>query len=199
MLGAHIMIVPIKFEYDVDKVREALVYLASHSAGLDKYKACKLLFLADKYHLVRYGRTITGDTYYAMPHGPAPTKILDLLTLIIDHSARIPEFADVLTVNRSFQHPRLEADALPEWDNLSKSDREALDKTLRRFDKAPPYTLKLLTHDMAAYKNAWDQRRNKNSVPMAFEDFFEDDSDAIAGVLEEAIEDSEIRRAFPGH
>lgn len=193
------MIVPIKFEYDVDKVREALVYLASRSAGLDKYKACKLLFLADKYHLVRYGRTITGDTYYAMPHGPAPTTILNLLTLIIDNSASIPEFADVLTVNRSFRYPRLEADALPQWDNLSKSDREALDETLRHFDKVSPWTLKLLTHDMAAYKNAWDKRKNKKSVPMAFEDFFEDDPDALAGVLEEAVEDSEIRSAFSGH
>ena len=81
-------------------------------------------------------------------------------------------------------------------ENLSKSDVEALDETVARFDAKTFSELRALTHEMVAYQKAWDRRGNKNSVPMAFEDFFEEDSDAMAGVLEETIEDSWIQKAF---
>lgn len=186
----------IEFQRDQDRTREAIAYLASKSkAGLDKYMICKLLFLADKYHLVRYGRTITGDRYFAMPHGPAPSTILSLLTsLTEEENSRL---ADALTVDRSYQYPRFLARRAPDVEYLSASDIEALDETFARFGSKSFPELRALTHEMAAYQKAWDKRGNKNSVPMAFEDFFEEDSDAIAGVLEEAIENSQLRKTFP--
>ena len=36
------------------------------------------MFLAEKYHLVRYGRPITGDRYDAMKDGPVPSFTYDL-------------------------------------------------------------------------------------------------------------------------
>ena len=188
----------IDFQLDLDKTREAIVYLASKvPGGFSKYEACKLLFLSDKYHLVRYGRTITGDRYFAMPHGPAPTRVLNLLNMFIEDTASVPAFSSVLTVDRSFEHPRFLADQPLEFDNLSASDLEALDETLARFGAKKFPELKALTHEMPAYQKAWDGRRGKNSAQMAFEDFFDEDSDAIAGVLEQAIEDSQLRKAFP--
>lgn len=189
----------IVFQFDMDKTREALIYLASKSTGgFDKYKACKLLFLAEKYHLVRSGRTITGDVYYAMPHGPAPTRSLKILTMVIDDPDSVPTFSSVLAVDRSFQYPRFTAAWPLELDNLSKSDIEALDETLARFDSKTFSELRALTHKMVAYQKAWDGNGTQKSFQMAFEDFFEEDSDSIAGVLEEAIEDSQLRKAFPG-
>lgn len=190
---------PIEFKFDAEKVKEALAYLASKlPSGLEKYIACKLLFLADKYHLVRYGRTITGDRYFAMPHGPAPTRTLDLLNALLE-TPETTTLSSALKIDRSFRYPRFLAVEPPaEWENLSKSDREALDETLERYGSRDFPKLKILTHDLVAYQRAWEGRGSRNSVPMAFEDFFEDDPDAIAGVLEEAIEDSEIRRAFSG-
>jgi len=187
----------IEFQFDLDKTREAIAYLASRSNnGFDIYKACKLLFLADKYHLVRYGRTITGDTYFALLHGPAPTRTLGLLSMLIEDPATAPALSSVLRVDRSFQHPRFKTVQSPGMENLSKSDVEALDETVARFDAKTFSELRALTHEMVAYQKAWDRRGNKNSVPMAFEDFFEEDSDAMAGVLEETIEDSWIQKAF---
>ncbi len=43
-----------------------LVRLAN--APVDKMKIIKLIWLADRLHLRKYGRTIVGDTYYAMKH-----------------------------------------------------------------------------------------------------------------------------------
>jgi len=189
----------ISFQYNPEKAREAIVYLVAHSKrGIEKGILCKLLFLADKFHLVRYGRTITGDAYFALPHGPAPTKILDLLK---NDLANSPELSAALTVDHTFQYPRFSAEPLPEWNNLSKSDIEALDETVKRFGGMAFTQLRGITHETVAYQNAWDTKPSGvAAAPMAFEDFFEEDSDAIAGVLEEAIEDSRLRKAFsPGH
>jgi hypothetical protein len=42
-------------------------------------KALKLIFLADRYHLCRYGRLITNDSYVAMKHGPVPSATRDIV------------------------------------------------------------------------------------------------------------------------
>lgn len=192
----------IEFRLDKDRSREALVYLAAKLAdtapdiGFDVYRACKLLFLADKLHLVRYGRTITGDRYFAMDHGPVPNRILDLLKLFID-DPDLPWLSSVLVIDRAYQNPRFHPTLPLEFGNLSQSDLEALDETLTRYGSMTFDVLKALTHEMVAYQKAWDNRQGRNSVPMDFEDFFEEDSDAIAGVLAEAIENSQLRKAFP--
>src|SRR5437899_12988053 len=70
----------VAFTFDVEKASAALLYLASRDLpAFDKGKACKLLFLADKLHLVRYGRPITGDHYWALEHGPVPSTVLNLI------------------------------------------------------------------------------------------------------------------------
>ena len=194
-----VIMVRIEFPFDSEKTREALAYLASRSpTGRDKYILCKLLFLADKYHLVRYGRTITGDRYFALEHGPAPNRVLNQLNMFIDEPESIPSLASLFKVDRSFRYPRMLLVQQTDFDNLSKSDIEALDATLERYGSKEFPELRALTHEMVAYQRAWAARRRKKSVPMDFEDFFEEDPDAIAGVLEEAIEDSKLRKAFPG-
>jgi uncharacterized phage-associated protein len=190
-----------EFTFDFEKAKEAIVYLATKvPKGMSKYIACKLLFLADRYHLVRYGRPVTGDLYCALPHGPVPTTILNLLSGLVgeaETSEQVSALRSVLAVNRSYSNPRISARNPLKQERLSKSDIEALDETIERHGGKSFEELKALTHETLAWQNAWAKRGRKNSAPMAFEDFFEEDPDALVGVLEEAIEDSELRRAFP--
>lgn len=186
---------PLDFKLDSDKTREALAYLASSSPdGRTKYILGKLLFLADKYHLVRYGRTITGDRYIAMEDGPAPNRILDQLNLLIEEPENVPSLSSILRVDHSFRQPRISLAGHTDFENLSQSDMEALDIILKRHGSKDFAELRALTHEMVAYLRAWDRRTGK-AAPMAFEDFFEEDADAINGALEEAIEDSNLRAA----
>jgi len=66
---------------DTRKIIQALAYVASKQQGaaIDNLKAFKLLWLADRYHLRQYGRTVTGDTYFAMPKGIVPSDAKHLL------------------------------------------------------------------------------------------------------------------------
>ena len=67
-----------QFKPNRRKIVEALVYLAIQRPGIGVFHANKTLFFADRAHLLRYGRTITGDIYYAMDDGPVPTNAYDI-------------------------------------------------------------------------------------------------------------------------
>ena len=56
----------IAFEFDVEKFVNASVYLVERCPEVTKMKLAKLLYFADKEHLLAYGRTITGDRYIKM-------------------------------------------------------------------------------------------------------------------------------------
>ena len=71
------------FKFDFEATKAVLLYLAAKELpNFDKYRASKLLFLADREHLVCFGRTITGDSYNALPYGPTPNRTLELLDAI---------------------------------------------------------------------------------------------------------------------
>src|ERR1041384_8687187 len=76
-------------EYRFDKVLATVLYLAGmpdRVTNFDKKKALSLLYLADKLHLVRYGRPIFGEHYRALPEGAIPQRTLDRLNNFEKHS-----------------------------------------------------------------------------------------------------------------
>jgi len=48
-----------------DTIIESLYYILKKIGKTDKLKLILLLYLSDKYSIIHFGRTITGDTYYA--------------------------------------------------------------------------------------------------------------------------------------
>src|SRR5258708_22977842 len=54
-------------------------YGKKEDVSINKMKAIKLIWLSDRLHLRRFGRTITGDTYFALPFGPVASNTRDLL------------------------------------------------------------------------------------------------------------------------
>lgn len=66
---------------DMDKVLEAILFVASKVPEPTFHKIAKIFWFADKLHLQRYGFILSGDTYHAMNNGPVPSKIYDMLKL----------------------------------------------------------------------------------------------------------------------
>ena len=79
----------IEFKFNVKKLINALAFFAGEITDLDKLKAAKLLYFADKHHLVRYGRPILGDCYCALDAGPIPSRSLDIMKRIISQLCHI--------------------------------------------------------------------------------------------------------------
>jgi uncharacterized phage-associated protein len=83
------------FALDTDKVIEAVLFVASRIENPTLHAIAKVLFHADKMHLSRYGRPISGDRYVAMKHGPVPSATYDILkTVRGDASFPLPTRAE---------------------------------------------------------------------------------------------------------
>lgn len=184
----------IEFDLDFEKAVAALLYMAATTPKFDQYKACKLVFLADKRHLVKYGRTITGDHYAALEFGPIPSSIRDEIKRLFDENTGV--FKDAFDVDRRFVNPRLVAKKGFDQGVLSKSDIEIICEIVNEFGSKSFDELKAITHETAAFKKAWKPSEFVKSFPMKFVDFFEEDEDAVAGVLEEVQENYALKKSF---
>ena len=193
---------PIQFDFHPKKAIAAIRFLAECEVpDLTKEKANKLIFLADKAHLVRFARPITGSTYAALPHGPVPSQIDNLLDeLEADQisSANAQLLASEVCLDRRFRYPRLVARGTTQTaiEQLSPSDISVFREILKRFSGMDFSQLRAITHEMPAYERAWESRTG-NRGWMKFEDLFEEDENAVLGALEEATENWKIRSQFP--
>lgn len=197
-----------QFQFDAAKLGQALAYLAGSVSDLTKLKAAKLLYFADKYHLVRYGRPITGDRYYCLDHGPVPSASLnaigDLLTPVRIRlggrtlgTAMSQVLGQFLHVDRRGRHPRLvakvDADKL---DALTATEREALDATSKRYGKLPAGQLIELTHKEKTWITANEGRQPGTSVEIAWELFLEQEAPSVSVEVRQHIDEHQDTDTF---
>jgi uncharacterized phage-associated protein len=122
---------------------------------LSKIQIIKLLFLADKYHLLNYGRTTTGDDYWAMRMGPVGSSAKDVLSVEENKLSRLP--SEVLEYvkehldefDNSF---RAKKNKKCEFEMLSDSDKKALDFAFSKFGTYGPFELRDYTHKYPEWK-----------------------------------------------
>lgn len=147
---------------DTASIIEALYYILRKLGKADKIKLVKLIYLADKYHLIRYGRTITNDDYYAMEHGPVGTTVKDILSLdSFNISKSGYKYASGLIEIIDDNSFRANPDARVSFDMLSESDKEALDFVVEKFGKMGPWKLRDYTHKYPEWYQYEDLFTNK--------------------------------------
>ena len=161
-------------EFDHKKATQTINYLTKKEGGqIDKLKLIKLVYLADRYHLRRYGRPIVNDAYYAMPLGPVASSVKD-----------IAEFSDYLADSeRTYAAGFLGQGAVPntvvstsdvDTDIFSKSELEALDFAYSEFGAETPLALVNLTHRYPEWEKFKGPLEAKETTrePMSYDDFF---------------------------
>ncbi|MDO7742580.1 MAG: Panacea domain-containing protein [Pedobacter sp.] len=133
-------------QFDKDKAINALLFIAqgiADSRGLaDKYATLKILYFAEKKHLVEYGRLITDDKFAALKFGPVPSNSYDLLEYNNEYF-------------NSVDNKNLKPLILPDLKMLSNSDVECLRSALEENKGLGFNELKIKSHD-AAYHKAFD-------------------------------------------
>lgn len=188
----------LRFRFDLEKLVNALALFAWKGVSdLTKLKAVKLLYLADRCHLHRYGRPIIGDRYVAMDLGPVPEDSFQLLGRLIqpveweDETLRVA--LDKLQVYsgpvyKRYKYPILKARQGPDLDVFSDSELEALNATFEQFGKRTARELVDLSHEHVAYKRADAGRARGSSASLPYEFLVEDapesQRDAIGALAE---------------
>ena len=176
-----------QFDFDSDRAIAAVSFLVSQRLPeLTKWKICKLIYLADRLHLVRYGRPITGDVYYALPWGPVPSYTLNALD---DENELAMEFAARFRKSDSQRYPEyfLNPDFELNLEDLSASDIKILNEIASRFGGMHFKELSDIVDRTIAYRRAWKMREGDRSL-MQFEDFFADEPTAHEALLAELRE-----------
>ena len=115
-------------KYEDQRIKEVLLYILSKTGVVDYYHLMKILYLAERQHLAKWGEKITTDDYYALPHGPVPTRIYDALKAVKDGHGGF--LADVVTVEKD--QPNVMPLREPDMGYLSKSEVEALDNAITK-------------------------------------------------------------------
>ena len=145
----------ITFDFDKPKAIETILYVANRMSRSDKYNICKMLYLADKACLEKYGRFIFGESYSAMREGATPSKSYDLLKAIKG------EDCEELRLEGNAVIPLRDANL----DYLSESDIECLNQAIIIYDKELQ-KMRRDAHD-DAWKKAWDNRGEKGSADIS--------------------------------
>lgn len=156
---------------------QAIDYLANNyphnENGINKMAILKLLFFAERYHLRKYGRMITNDTFYAMKHGPVASGARNILFFDdIDtdnkYTKEILEEKDKYTFVSKF---KLKDE---DYDYLSETDKEALDFAIEKFGHLKEWDLVEETHkypEWNRFKSLFNsQSISRESINM--DDFF---------------------------
>ncbi len=159
------------------RITQALNYLAATcgtSGTLNRMKAVKLIYFADRYHLRRYGRPLTDDRYVAMKKGSVGSLAKDISGgewAFLDEEAECYA-KEFLSRNDEYHYRSLRPADLRV---LSESDLEALDFAIKYFGHLDQWGLADLTHAYPEWKKHEQLASAPGvSVPMCYQDFFED-------------------------
>lgn len=150
---------------DTGSIIEAVCYTLEKIGGkATKMKILKLIFLADKYHLVNYGRTVTGDEYFAMKDGPVGSTVKDVLefndiSLSDDEYELAAQYFNIDSDNKTISIKQ----AIPssELKSLSETDIEAMDHAVNNFGHLEAWQLRDLTHKYPEWKQYEDMFSKK--------------------------------------
>jgi uncharacterized phage-associated protein len=179
----------VHFQFDSDKfVACAAMFAAEPLRDLGRMKLCKLMYFADKHHLVRYGRPIIGDMYIRYRHGPVPSLGFAIMGKAITGSTAGPEaanflkrkFLEYLRVKKTSGAIRaiFEVKRPPAVEYLSQSEQESIRETVKRYGRCSPYELRNLTHEEPSYTNT------PEGEDIDYKLFFEQEREAVKGAFE---------------
>lgn len=181
----------------VRKSTQALNYFARLSARgapqpLNKMKALKLLFFADRYHLRKYGRPVSDCAYFAMKNGPVASEAKNIAEENIRLRPAARSYARRFVRRKDAYH--YDSIAAVDKSVLSPTDVEALEFSWRTFGQYTQYELRDITHHYPEWrKHAPKLRRDGNKrVAMDYADFFADPASGYNACHELSAKDRKV-------
>ncbi|MFH0814253.1 MAG: Panacea domain-containing protein [Pseudomonadota bacterium] len=132
---------------------ESLCYLLLKLRKIDKIHLVKLMYLADKYHLMNYGRTITGDDFIALEHGPTGSRTMDVLEfdryILGNYMEKAEKF---FQQGNGHEYLPGEECSIDRLEMLSESDTEALDFAVSNFGTKDKWDVVKYAHTLQEWK-----------------------------------------------
>lgn len=171
------------FEFNLEKLIHAIALFANEGIrDLTKLKVAKLLYFADKQHLLEYGRPIIGDVYWCMEFGPVPSFAMNEMSEAIQSSGMTTtaesdstRMHEVLRVRKPFfgGYPSFEAKRPFDPAVFIDSEIMVLRDVSGRYGSETARRLVDLTHQEPTWLIANEARGLKPRAPIPYDLFFE--------------------------
>lgn len=168
---------PVKLPFDEVKVTQAAALLLRLRGGRMHYlKLIKLLYIADREALRRWGVPITMDSYVAMDHGPVVSRTFNLIQ-------GCPGLAWNTAISDPMGEHEVELRAEPGTSRLSKAEEQLLAEVFALYGNKNRWELVELTHTFPEWRDP-----NGSSLPIRVEDILRglgEGETAIAAQMED--------------
>jgi uncharacterized phage-associated protein len=155
--------------FDERRAAQAAAFLLFMAGGrLQVLKLMKLLYLAERLSLQRYGNPLTGDRLVSLPRGPALSMTLEL----INGASSSPEgWESWISSREDHQVTLVDPDRVRSLENLthlSEADIEVLQETWKNFGRMEQNQLIEYTHnELPEWKDP-----EGSSLPIRYGDLF---------------------------
>lgn len=137
------------------KIKAAMLYLLNkYPEGIHRISFYKLLFFAQQYELVNYGRVLLADRFMAVERGPVPSFVQGMIHAKENHTST----DDVLDIVNSFdilESGSIVAKESACVDNLAPIDIRSIDYAYDLYGQLSVDDLVSLSHEQACWKEAW--------------------------------------------
>jgi uncharacterized phage-associated protein len=179
-------------EFDYKKAVQTLNFFALKEGGkIDKLKALKLVWLADRYHLRNFGRPIINDTYFAMEYGPVASSVKDLASFCyLSDSEDNYEKIYLEEFLKKADEYGIESVKGIDKQVFSKTDIEVLDTIYSEYGKIKPFDLAKISHKFPEWKKFENSLKSGVSREvMDYRDFFSNpEEDGFKNIFNESGE-----------
>ncbi len=159
-------------DFKYKKAVQAVNYFALREGGkINKMKAYKLIWLADRLHLRKHGRPIIWDEYFALPFGSVPSSTKDLV------EEKNFKSQEELTYSqehlKSFGRYKVESIKEHNPKVFSQSDRTILELIYEEYGGMNQFELSDLSHIYPEWqKFEANLKKYGSSYKMSYLDFF---------------------------
>jgi uncharacterized phage-associated protein len=149
---------------DILVIKAVLLYILTHSNDdqRDIYSLVKTAYYAQQNHLAQYGTPLFKDCICALPFGPVPSNIYNVLKMASGDSNELnyhrSDDMHLASDAINFKSGRYSAKEDPNMDFLSKSDIESLNYGIEKVAKMSFNQIKEDTHGME-----WNRAFNSKS------------------------------------
>lgn len=149
-----------------EKYQEVILYLCQKLGGeiKGKKKLAKLLYFADFDNYEKYGTSITGDTYYALPMGPFPTTLDKTVQSMKKNNGLMTQSVEEYGPDYAPTEIYRCTKVCPKPTHLSTQEKQMLDRVVKKYGGLTGTQLQDLTHAEAPYTAA----KANEEVPYEF-------------------------------
>lgn len=163
---------------DYEKLTQLLNFFIkkNDNSRIQKVKAIKLVWAADRYHARKYGRLVSADAYCAMEFGPVASATKDVAN--IDQRYVDEVFIDYINsiISRDEKGYVLYSHGAVDEKQFSKTDVEAMEFAWNTFGNLDGFAIANISHEYPEWKKFKNQIESglTKSEPIDVADFFED-------------------------